>query len=156
MLRALVHALTTQTALLKVNICQVVLKCDGVKRASLYALAATYAGYIASLLGNRALILIHATYVDASVHLVAVTQLNDITRASLYALAACGTFLLVHNRKSGIGIHLDGIKRADAYAVTAAQASIETAGLAAVHHVCYGAAFGTVITAQGGTVCTGT
>ena len=64
MLRALVHALAAQAALLKVNVCQVVLKGDSLERAGLDALTATYAGGVASLLGNGTLVLVNATYID--------------------------------------------------------------------------------------------
>ena len=67
MLRALVHALAAQTALLKVNVCQVVLKGDGLERAGLYALAATYAGNVTGLLGNGALVLVDAAYIYPAV-----------------------------------------------------------------------------------------
>ena len=73
MLRALIHALSAQTALLKVDVCQVVLKRDCLKRAGLDALSATDATNLTGLLGYRTLILVNATYIDTAVQFVLVT-----------------------------------------------------------------------------------
>ena len=69
MLRTLVNTLAAQAAFLKVNISQIVLKGDGLKRTCLDTLAATYAGNGARLLGNGALILVDAAYIYPAVHL---------------------------------------------------------------------------------------
>ena len=98
MLRALVNALAAQAALIGIDICQVILKRDGLKCASLDALAATYAGYGTRLLGNGALILVDAAYLYPAVHLVAVTQFYHTARAGLDTGSACGTFFLIHHR----------------------------------------------------------
>ena len=154
MLRALVHALAAQTALLKVNVCQVVLKGDSLERAGLDALAATYAGGVASLLGNGTLILVDATYIDPAVQFVLVAEFNNLTRAGLGAGAAGGTLVLVNYRKTCLRIHRDCIELTCLYAVTAAQAAIETACLTTVHHGGYCTASGSVIGTRAGTVLT--
>ena len=152
MLRALVYTLAAQTALLKVNVSQVVLKGDGLERAGLDALAATYAGYVTSLLGNGTLILVDATYINPAVQFVLVAQFDDIARAGLDAGTAGGALVLINHRKSSLGIHLNGVELTGRYAVTATQTAIETAGLTAVHHGGNGTALGSVISAQSGTV----
>jgi len=110
MLRALIHTLAAQTALLKVDVCQIVLKRDSLKRAGLYALAATYAANLACLLGYGTLILVYATYINTAVQFVLVTQLNDHARASLDTGTARGTLVLIHYRQTGLGIHLDSLE----------------------------------------------
>lgn len=152
MLRALVYALAAQTALLKVNVSQVVLKGDGLKRACLDALAATYAGHITSLLGNGTLILVYAAYIYPAVQFVLVTEFDDTARAGLDAGSAGGALVLINHRKSSLGIHLNGVELTGRYAVTATQTAKETAGLTAVHHGGYCTALGSVISAQSGTV----
>ena len=152
MLRALVNALAAQTALLKVNVSQVVLKGDGLKRACLYALAATYAGYVTSLLGNGTLILVDAAYINPAVQFVLVAQFDDIARAGLGTCAAGGTLILINLRKTSLRIHPDGIELTCLDTVAATQAAKETAGLATVHHGGDGTAPGSVIGARSGTV----
>ena len=98
MLRALVNALAAQAALVRIYVCQIVLKRDGLKRTGLDTLAATYAGYGTRLLGNGALILVDAAYIYPAVHLVAVTQFYHTARAGLDTGSACGTFFLIHHR----------------------------------------------------------
>ena len=152
MLRTLVNALAAQTALLKVYVCKVVLKGDGLERAGLDALAATYAGYVASLLGYGTLVLVDAAYINSAVQLVLVAQFDDTARAGLYAGSAGSALVLVHNGKSCLRIHLDGVELTCLHAVTAAQAAVETAGLASVHHGGNGTALGSVISTGSGTV----
>ena len=152
MLRALVYALAAQTALLKVNVSQVVLKGDGLKRACLDALAAAYAGNVTSLLGNGTLILVYAAYIYPAVQFVLVTEFDDIARAGLGASTAGSALVLINHRKSRLGIHVDGIELTCLDTVAATQAAKETAGLTAVHHGGYCAALGSVIGARSGTV----
>ena len=152
MLRAFVDALAAQTALLKVDVCQVVLKGDSLERTGLDALAATYAGYVASLLGYGTLVLVDAAYINPAVQLVLVAEFDDAARAGLYAGSAGSALVLVHNGKSGLRIHLDGVELTGRYAITATQAAKETAGLTAVHHGSYGTASGSVISTGSGTV----
>ena len=152
MLRALVHALAAQTALLKVNVCQVILKGDCLKRAGLDALATTYAGCIASLLGHGTLVLVYATYIDPAVQFVLVAEFYDMARAGLDACSAGCALVLINLRQAGLRVHPDGIELTCLDAVAAAQAAVETAGLATVHHGGYGTAPGTVIGARAGTV----
>ena len=152
MLRALVHALAAQTALFEINVSQVVLQCDSLKRACLYALAATYAGYIASLLGNGTLILVYAAYIYPAVQLVLVAEFDDMARAGLCASTAGSALVLINHRQSRLGIHVDGIELTCLDTVAATQAAKETAGLTAVHHGGNGAALGSVIGAWSGTV----
>ena len=152
MLRALVHALAAKTALLKVNVCQVVLKGDSLERAGLDALTATYAGGVASLLGNGTLVLVNATYIDPAVQFVLVAEFYDMARASLGAGTAGCALVLVNHRKTGLRIHPDGIELTSLYAVAASQTAIETARLTAVHHGGYGTAPGSVIGTRSGTV----
>jgi len=152
MLRTFIYALAAQTALLKVNVCQVVLKGDCLERAGLDALAATYATYLTSLLGYRTLVLVDAAYIDPAVQFVLVTEFDDLTRAGLSAGTASGALVLINHRKSRLGIHLDGIELTCLDAVAATQAAKETAGLTAVHHGGYGATLGSVIGARSGTV----
>ena len=88
MLRALIHALTAQTAFVEIYISHVVSERDGIELTGLDALSATYAGHVTSILGNRTLILVYATHVNAAVHLVTVPNLDYATRAGLDAVAA--------------------------------------------------------------------
>ncbi len=152
MLRAFVHALAAQTALLKVYICQVILKSDGLERAGLDALAASYAGNVARLLGYRTLVLVDAAYVNPAVHFVLVAEFDDTARAGLGASSAGGALVLVNHRESGLGIHLYGVELTCLHAVAAAQAAVETASLASVHHGGNGTALGSVISTGSGTV----
>ena len=152
MLRALIHALAAQTALLKVDVCQVVLKRDCLKRAGLDALSATDATNLASLLGYRTLILVNATYIDTAVQLVLVTQFYDHARAGLDAGTACGTFVLIHNRQTGLRIHLDGIELTCFDAIAASQTTIETSGCSAIHQRRGSTALRSVLDTQTGTV----
>ena len=152
MLRAFIHALAAQTALLKVNVCQIVLKGNGLERAGLDTLAATYAGYITSLLGNGTLILVYAAYVNPAVQFVFVTEFDDMARAGLCACTAGSTLVLINHRKTRLGIHMDGIELTCLDAVAATQAAKETTCLTTVHHGGYSAALGSVISARSGTV----
>ena len=151
MLWAFVHALAAQTALLKVYICQVILKSDGLERAGLDALAASYAGNVTSLLGNGTLILVDAAYINPAVQFVLVAQFDYMARAGLDAGTAGGALVLINHRKSRHGIHLNGVELTGRYAVTATQTAKETAGLTAVHHGGNGTAPGSVISTQSGT-----
>ena len=152
MLRALVHALAAQTALLKVNVCQVILKGDCLKRAGLDALATTYAGCIASLLGNGPLVLVYATYIDPAVQFVFVAEFNYVTRAGLGACSAGCALVLIHLRQSGLRVHPDSIELTCLYAVSATQTAVETAYLPTVHQGGHGTAPGSVISTRSGAV----
>ena len=154
MLRALVYTLAAQTALLKVNISQVVLKGDGLELACLYALAASYATHLTCLLGHWTFVLVYATYINPTVQLVLVTQLNNHARASLGTGSASRTRVLIHNRKTGLGIHMNSIELARLDAVTASQTSKETTGSTAVHQSSGSTTGCSVINTQTGTVCT--
>ena len=154
MLRALVHALAAQAALLKVYVCQVVLKGDSLERAGLYALAATNAGCIAGFLGNGTLVLVYTTYIDPAVQFVLVAEFYDVARAGLGAGTAGCALVLINHRKTCLRIHRDGIELTSLYAVAASQAAKETACLTAVHHGGYGTASGSVIGTRTGTVLT--
>jgi len=152
MLRALVNALAAQTALLKVYVCKVVLKCDGLERACLDALAATNAAHLARLLGYGTLVLVDAAYINPAVQFVLVTQLYDHARAGLDAGTACSALVLIHNGKAGLGIHLDGLELACLDTVAASKASKEAACSTAVHKRCGSTALSAVIDTQTGAV----
>ena len=133
MLRALINALAAQAALVRIYVCQIVLKRDGLKRAGLDTLAATYAGNGARLLGNGALILVDAAYIYPAVHLVAVTQFYHVAWTSLDTGSACSTFILIHHRQACLRIHLYGIELTSLNAVTTSQAAPKTACITSVH-----------------------
>ena len=156
MLRALVNALAAQTALFKVNVRKIVLKSDSLKRTSLYAFSATDAGHGACLLGYRALILVHATYIDPAVHLILVTQFNDKARAGLYAGTTGSTLILINNRQASLSIHADGTKLTSPDTVSASKTAIETAGSATVHKGSRSTTPGSVIDTQAWTILAGT
>ena len=118
MLRTLVNALAAQTALIRVNVCHVVVKRDGLKRTGLDALAATYTSHSAGLLGYRPFIPVYATYKYPAVHLVAVTQFYYAARAGLDTGSACSTFILINHRQTSCGIHMNGIKLTCGHTVT--------------------------------------
>ena len=152
MLRALVNALAAQTALFKVNVGQIVLKRNSLKRTRLYAFSATDAGHVTRFFGYRPLILVYATHIDPAVHLVLAAEFNDKARAGLGTGTACGTFVLIHNRQAGIGIHVYGIELTCAHAITTSQAPEEAACGTTVHQGSSRTAPGSVINARAGTV----
>ncbi len=129
---ALVHALCAQTALVGIDVCQVVLHRDGLVRADLGALAAAYAGRRASLAGNGALVLAAAE----NHHLEAAgafgPELDDALGAGLGAGSAAGALALVNHRQPRFGVHRDGAELAHAGAVAATQTAIRAGGVAAV------------------------
>ena len=152
LLRTLIHTLAAQTALFKINICKIVFKGNGLKRTSLYTLAATYASHAASLFGYRALVLVDTAHVNPAVKLVLVAQFYYATGTSLGASSASGTFILIHNWQSGLRIHVYGIKLTGLYAITATQTPKETTGLTTVHKGGGSTTSGTIINTCPGTV----
>ena len=54
------HALAAELALRIINVCNIAFHGDGVMRTSLGTQATSDAGSLASLAGNRALVLVHA------------------------------------------------------------------------------------------------
>lgn len=154
MLRTFLNTLPAQTAFLKVNIRQIVLQCDGLKLTGLHALATTYAGYGASLLRYRPLVLVDARHIYPAVLLVLVSEFNDMSRTSPHTGTTGGTLILIDLRKTCLRIHTDGSKTAGRHAVTTAQTAIEAPCLATAYHIRNGTALHTAILIDTGTVFT--
>ena len=77
----------------------------------------------ASLLHSWSLVLVHAGHVHPHSARSLGPQLDDGFRASLHTGTAGGTLLLVHDRKTGLGIHGQGSELTGSHTVPAAETS---------------------------------
>ena len=114
-------ALAAETTLLGIDVSEVAVDGDGLEVTLLLALTATDTCAEAGLAGDSTFVLVD-TENDHSASLGSLlTQLDDVARASLDALAAGGTFLFVHYGQTRLGIHREGSELASCHAVTATE-----------------------------------
>ena len=130
--RALSHTFLAELALGEVYVGEIVLHCDSFKWTCLRTLSAAYAGSLAGLAGSSTLVLVHAADKHTHVPAALVAKFDDVLRAGLHTSPACSTLLLVHDRKSCLGIHGDGTELTCSDTVTAAETSERTACVTAV------------------------
>ena len=119
--RAFSHTFLTEFALVKVNVGKIILYGDRSKRTNLCALATTDAGCLACLACHCSFVLVNAAYEYSHIPLSLVAKFNHSLRASLDASSAGSTFLLVNDRKTGLGIHRDRIEFTCRHTVSAAE-----------------------------------
>src|SRR6056297_1903773 len=96
--RTFLDTLPAKLTFNRVDISQVVLHGDGIEWTNLHTLAATYAGYLTYLARQGPFVLIDTRYINLTVLLVALTQLNDVVGASCYTGIASSTVLINHIR----------------------------------------------------------
>ena len=103
--RALRNTFLAELALGKIYICNVVNHRNRIVGTDLGALATSYAGSLAGLAGNSALVLIDAAHIYPHSARALVAQFYDILRTGLDTATTAGTLALVHHRESCFGIH---------------------------------------------------
>ena len=130
MLRTYGDALTTQTALLEVDIGEIVLNGDGTEVTLLLTLATSDTANLTSLHGYRTLVLVDARDKDSPTLRTLLTKLDDATRTSLHTGTTRGTLVFVYLRNTCLRINLDGIKLTGCLTVATTQTSEATGCLA--------------------------
>ena len=130
MLRTNADALTTQAALLVVDVSQIVLDGDGTEVTLLLALAATDTTNCTGLHGCRPLVLVYTTYEYSTVLRTLLTEFDDVTWTCLYAGTTRSTLVVVNLGDSCFRINVDGIKLTCCLAVATSQTSISAGSLA--------------------------
>ena len=123
---ACVLALAAETALVVVDVCQVVLNGDCIELTHFLALATTDTSIGTCLAGYSALVFVDAHHYHATALRTFLAQLNDVAWTCANALAAAGTFLVIHLWQTCHRVHVDSVEFASCYTVTTTQASERT------------------------------
>ena len=126
---ACVLTLAAETALVVVDVCQVILDSDGIKLAYFLALATSNTSVGTSLARYSALVFVDAHHYHATVLRTFLAQLDDVAWACLHTLAAASTLLVVHLWKTCLGVHVDSVEFASCHTVATAQAAERTSRL---------------------------
>ena len=117
------YALTARLALLKVNVAEIILDSDSIKWASLLAFSAPYAGHTARLFSRATFVFVDAGYEYPPVLRVLLSHFYHMLRADLGASTACCTFILIHNWKQSLGVHVNRVKIAHCAAIAHPEAA---------------------------------
>ena len=120
---ARIFALTAQTALVVVDVCQVVLDGDCIKLAHFLAFAATDTSVGTCLAGYSAFVFVYAHHYHATALRTFLAQLDDVAWTCANALAAAGTLLVIHLWQTCRRIHVDSVEVTRAHAVATTQAT---------------------------------
>jgi len=96
------YTLATQTALLMIDVSQIVLNGDCSESTFLLALTATNTTNGASLHGYRSFILVYARHEYPAILRPLLTEFDDVTRTSLYTSTARCTLVVINLRKIGV------------------------------------------------------
>ena len=123
---ARIFALTAQTALVVVDVCQVVLDDDGIKLAYFLALATTDTSVGTCLACHSTLVFVDAHHYHATALRTFLAQLNDVAWTCANALAAAGTFLVIHLWQTCHRVHVDSIELAGCHTVATTQTAKRT------------------------------
>ena len=107
MLRTYRYTLTTQTALLEVDVSEVVLNGYSTEVTLLLTLSTSDTAYLTGLHGYRTLVLVDTRHKDSPTLRTLLTELDDVTRTSLDTSAARGTLLFIDLRDTCLRINLD-------------------------------------------------
>ena len=110
-------ALAAQTALVVVDVCQVVLNGDCIKLANFLALATTDTSVGTCLACYSALVFVDAHHYHATALRTFLAQLDDVAWTCANALAAAGTFLVIHLWQTSLRVHVDSVELAGCYTV---------------------------------------
>jgi hypothetical protein len=127
--------LAAQTALLVVDVSQVVLNGNRTKVTLLLALAATNTANGTSLHGNRTLILVDTRNENAATLGAFFAKLDDVTRTSFHTSTTRGTLLFVDLRDSCFGVQVNSAELAGCNAITTTQAAKATSCFASTTNV---------------------
>ena len=127
MLRTYGDALTTQTALLEVDICQIVFNGDGSEVTLLLALATADTTDVAGLHGYRPLVLVDARDKDSPTLRTFLAEFDDASRTSLDTGTTGGTLFVIDLRDARLRVHADGTKLTGCLTVATTQTA-EAAG----------------------------
>jgi hypothetical protein len=120
------YALTAETALVEVDVRNIVLNGDSTKLTLLLALATADTSSLTSLHGYRTLVLVDTRNKHLAALRSLLAKLDDVTRTCLYAGTARCALLFVNLRQTCFGIHVDGIKLTSSHAIATSQTA-ETA-----------------------------
>jgi hypothetical protein len=115
------YALTAETALVEVDVRNIVLNGDGTERTLLLALATTNTSSLTSLHGYGTLVLVDAGYIHLATLRALLTKLDDVTRTSLHTGTARRTLLLIDLGQTGLRIHVESVKLTSSYAIATSQ-----------------------------------
>ena len=110
-------ALAAEAALVVVDVCQVVLNGDCIELAYFLAFAATDTSVGTCLAGYSAFVLVNAHHYHATALRTFLTQFDDVSWTCAYALAAAGTFLVIHLWQTCHRVHVDSVKLAGCHTV---------------------------------------
>ena len=124
-----VLALTAQTALVVVDVCQVVLDDDCIELTYLLALATTDTSIGTCLACYSALVFVDAHHYHATVLRTFLAQLDDVAWTCANALAAASTFLVIHLWQTSLRVHVDSIELAGCHTVATTQTAERTSRL---------------------------
>ena len=115
------YTLLAQTALLEVDIREIVLYSYRLELALLLALAATDTCCLAGLHCHRSLVLVHAAHIDAATLRTFLAKLDDVTWTCLDAGSTGNALLLINLGDARLGIDVDGIELAGGNTVATTQ-----------------------------------
>ena len=111
----------------------------------LRAYSATDASVSAGLLDPGSLVLVDAGDIFPHTARSLLAKLDNSLWTGLRASAASGTFLLVHHRKSGLGIHRDRPELTSGHTVPATKATIRATGVTGIERRLHLAGKGAVV-----------
>ena len=117
-------ALTTETALLEIDVGHIVGNADGVEAALPNALATADTTDVAGLHSHRALVLVDAGDEHSPTLRTLLAQFDDMTRTSLHTSTTRGALLIVDLGNARRFVHVDGIKTTGGLAVATSQTTI--------------------------------
>ena len=114
---ACIFALTAQTALVVVDVCQVIFDGDCIKLADFLALAATDTSIGTCLACYCTFVFVHAHHYHTTALRTFLAELDDVAWTCANALAAAGTFLVIHLWQTSLWVHVDSVELAGCYTV---------------------------------------
>ena len=130
--RTFSDAFLAKLALGEIYVCHIVLHGNGSVRAYLRTLSAAYTGHLAGFPGHGPLVLVDTAHEHSHAAGTLVPEFDDVLRAGPDTCPAGRTFVLVHFREPGLGIHADCTELAGSHAVSTAQTAEWAARVATV------------------------
>src|SRR5574344_570205 len=108
--RTFVNTLCTHTALIEVNVADIVFDSDGVKLTNLLTFTAADTGNFTGFLGNSTLVFVYTLHINTMTFWSLLAKFDDVTWTSLDTSTTRCTLFFVYLRKTGFRIHVNGIK----------------------------------------------
>ena len=125
-------ALTTQTTLVVIDVCHVVVHGDSFEFTHFLTLRATDTSSGTSLLGHGTLVVIATSHVNSSRLGTLVAQFKQHFGTSFHTSTTCGTFFFVDFGQSGFRIDSQSAELTNIHAVAHAQAAVATSSFTTI------------------------